>query len=88
MLQPGTATNDKAPGVHVREIGSDMSEFSQRFEPGHPDADPETGLVKYPNVDMATEQVNLLEASRAYEAAISLMQTTKSMFNSSLRMIA
>jgi flagellar basal-body rod protein FlgC len=88
VLQPGTADNAKAPGVHVAEVRRDMSDFDLRFEPGHPDADPNTGMVAYPNIDPAVEQVNLLEAGRAYEAAISLMQTTKSMFNSSLRLIA
>ncbi|MEM1011356.1 MAG: flagellar basal body rod protein FlgC [Planctomycetota bacterium] len=88
VLAPGSAENPKAAGVHVKEIAADQSAFTQRFEPNHPDANPDTGLVAYPNIDMATEQVNLLEASRAYEAAVSLMQTTKSMFNSSLRMIA
>ena len=54
--------------------------FGKRYEPGHPDADPATGLVQTPNVDIGTETVNMMEASRAYEANVSLMQTTKSMF--------
>ena len=37
------------------------------YEPGHPDADKE-GYVSYPNIDMMTEFVNAVEASRAYEA--------------------
>ena len=88
VLQAGTESNDNAPGVHVAEIKQDPRPFGERYEPGHPDADPETGLVKTPNVDVGTEYVNMMEASRAYEANVALMQTTKSMFNSALRLIA
>jgi flagellar basal-body rod protein FlgC len=75
-------------GVKVAEIAEDPSQFNVRLQPGHADADPETGLVQYPNVDVGTEYVNMLEASRAYEAGVTLMQTTKSMVNSALRIIA
>ena len=46
------------------------------------------GLVAYPNVDLAIESVNMLEASRAYEANITMMETSKAMLNSSLRLLA
>ena len=88
MLAAGTADDPNAPGVHVDAIATDDSDFDERYEPGHPDADPLTGLVKYPNVDLSTEYVNMLDASRAYEANVTLMQTTKAMFNSSLRLLA
>lgn len=86
MLQ--AQTKDGQAGVSVSEVVQDRSDFTLRHEPGHPDADPETGMVAYPNVDLSTEYVNMLEASRAYEANISLMQTTKAMFNASLRLLA
>lgn len=88
MLSPGDGADPSKPGVHVSGVALDQSRFDERFEPGHPDADPLTGLVKYPNVDLSTEYVNMLEASRAYEANITLMQTTKAMFNASLRLLA
>ena len=47
-----------------------------------------SGYVKYPNIDLSVEYVNALEASRAYEANVTVMETTKSMFNSSLRILA
>lgn len=77
----------KGPGVRVASIERDMSPFSEKFEPGNKDADPR-GYVKYPNVDLSIEYVNMLEASRAYEANVTLMETTKAMLNSSLRLIA
>ncbi|MDB5325707.1 MAG: flgC [Phycisphaerales bacterium] len=76
------------PGVHVKEVADDPSPFNIRHDPGHPDADPVTGNVLMPNVDLSTEYVNMLEASRAYEANITMMETAKQMFSSALRLIA
>ena len=75
------------PGVHVQDIEQDQSPFTRKYEPGHKDAGPD-GYVLYPNIDMAVEYVNMLEASRAYEANVTMMETTKAMINSSLRLIA
>ena len=88
LLAPGDAADPSKPGVHVAEIAHDPSPFDERHDPGHPDADPRTGMVKYPNVDLTTEYVNMLEASRAYEAGVATVQTTKAMLNSALRLIA
>ena len=69
-------------------VGSlDQSPLPKRYDPGNPDADKE-GYVSYPNVDLSIEFVNALEASRAYEANVTMMDTAKSMFNSSLRLLA
>jgi flagellar basal-body rod protein FlgC len=87
VLSPGQADDPSKPGVHVQQIGLDQSPFLKRYEPGHPDADKD-GYVKYPNIDLSIEYVNALEASRAYEANISMMETTKSMMNASLRLLA
>jgi len=87
VLEPGSAENPGAPGVHVSSVQEDQSPFIRRYEPGHPDADA-NGYVNYPNVDMSIEFVNALEASRAYDANVTMMDTTKSMFNSSLRLLA
>src|SRR3954463_3323961 len=75
------------PGVHVGQIKQDESPFQKRFQPGHPDAGPD-GMVLYPNIDLSTEYVNALEASRAYEANITTMEVTKNMMNASLRLLA
>ena len=91
VMAPGepNAAPGEAPkqGVHVQQIKVDQSPFQKRFEPGHPDADPE-GYVQYPNIDLTLEYVNALDASRAYEANITMMEVTKAMFNASLRLIA
>lgn len=78
---------DGTPGVRVGKIIQDPSELRRVYEPGHPDADAD-GYVKYPNIDLAMEMVNMMEASRAYEANVTMMETTKAMISSSLRLIA
>lgn len=74
-------------GVHVREIEMDMSPFRKKHEPGNEFADKD-GNVLYPNIDPSIEMINALEASRAYEANITAADATKSMIQSSMRLIA
>jgi flagellar basal-body rod protein FlgC len=87
VFAPGLADDPSKPGVHVSAVKMDPSPLPQRYDPGNPDAD-KLGYVHYPNVDLAIEMVNSLEASRAYEANVTMMDTAKSMFNSSLRLLA
>lgn len=87
VMQPGQAEDPGRPGVHVSKIGLDTSPGRKVREPGHPLADGEENVM-YPNVDLAVEFVNAIEASRAYEANITLMETSKAMFNSTLRLLA
>ncbi len=79
--------SDGGAGVHVSAIQQDMSDFRLRYEPGHPFADA-NGNVSYPNVDLSTEMVNAIEATRAYEANITAIETTKSMLNATMRLLA
>ncbi|HRK30082.1 MAG TPA: flagellar basal body rod protein FlgC [Tepidisphaeraceae bacterium] len=80
--------NDRgAPGVSVSKIVQDPAPFRQVYEPGHPDANAQ-GYVRYPNIDLAMEMVNMMEASRAYEANVTMMETSKAMISSALRLIA
>lgn len=85
ILAPGDG--DGGAGVHVREIMIDQGPLVKRYEPGSPFAD-DSGYVEYPNVELVTERVNALEASRAYEANITAIEATKSMISSALRIIA
>uniref|UniRef100_A0A7C5V2Y7 Flagellar basal body rod protein FlgB n=1 Tax=Caldicellulosiruptor owensensis TaxID=55205 RepID=A0A7C5V2Y7_9FIRM len=65
-------------GVRVKAILEDPSPFKKVYDPAHPDADP-NGYVNYPNVDIVTEMVNMIEASRSYEANVTALNITKSM---------
>lgn len=87
VMAPGRPEDPSQPGVRVTGIRKDTAPFQVRYEPGHQDADA-SGNVRYPNVDLAVEFVNALEATRAYEANITMMETTKSMFAATLKLIA
>lgn len=67
-----------AEGVKVAEVVEDQSPGRRVYLPGHPDADPD-GFVTFPNVNPLHETVNLLTASRSYEANASAVDTLKSM---------
>jgi len=56
------------------------------YHPNHPDAD-DNGMVAFPNVNMVTEFVNALEASRAYQANVAALEITKEMAQTSLRIL-
>ena len=66
-------------GVKVAGIVQDPTPSRRVYDPGHPDADKQ-GYVLMPNVNTVTEMTDLIGASRAYEANVTAMQTTKSMF--------
>jgi flagellar basal-body rod protein FlgC len=78
-------------GVHVKEIELDQSPFNKRWDPSSPEAvksGPDTGYVLEPNVNTVWEQINAVEAARAYEANIVAAEATKSMLGQALRLIA
>ncbi len=70
-------------GVRVSAIVEDPTPFKSVYDPGHPDAD-ENGMVQMPNVDVVTEMVNMISATRAYEANVTAINTTKSMASKAL----
>ena len=70
-------------GARVTEIADDPSEFKLDYNPTHPDAD-EFGYVRMPNVELAREMVDMMSATRSYEANITVMNSTKSMAMSAL----
>lgn len=70
-------------GVRVVEILEDRSEHPQVYNPGHPDADAD-GFVLMPNVHLPIEMVNLLTATRSYEAGIRAVQTFREMAEQAL----
>ncbi len=87
VLAQGDPASGKSDGVHVHEILQQPS-FRDVYEPGSPYADPETGMVKYPDISPEVEIINAMSAFRAYEANITAAEATKSMMQSSLRLLA
>lgn len=63
-------------GVKVTEVVKDEKPPILKYEPGHPDAD-EEGYVAYPNINPIEEMVNMLEASKSYEANATVLNTAK-----------
>ncbi|WP_031479749.1 flagellar basal body rod protein FlgC [Maridesulfovibrio frigidus] len=71
-------------GVTVRGIVSDTRPFKEVFEPNHPDADGK-GIVRYPDINVVEEMVNMITVSRSYEANAQSVDAAKKMFNRALR---
>jgi flagellar basal-body rod protein FlgC len=74
---------DAANGVRVAAIQEDLSEGPLVYDPGHPDAD-EAGYVRYPNVSITEELVDLMSARRVYEANVTVFQSARSMLRRAL----
>lgn len=74
-------------GVKVGSVDVSTKPPYMRYEPGHPDADVE-GYVRYPAVDMTTEFVDALEATRAYEANVGVIEVSKDIMQHTLRIVA
>lgn len=70
-------------GVRIAEVVESQEDFNIVYDPDHPDAD-EEGYVRYPNVNNTEEQVDLLEASRVYEANVSALSVVKAMATNAL----
>ncbi len=75
--------NNSGSGVEVVGIKDDMSPFVRKYEPEHPDAN-EDGYVLLPNVNVVSEMINMVSASKAYEANVTAMNSTKSMMMKAL----
>ncbi len=73
-----------AKGVHIRDITTDKTPGPLVYNPGHPDAD-EKGMVRLPNVNLTHEMVDLIAASRSYEANLQVVRTAKQMAQQALR---
>jgi flagellar basal-body rod protein FlgC len=79
-MYPGVESNPpfRGKGVRVAGIVQDTAPFKRVYDPGHPDADA-SGYVSYPNVNVVTEMVDLMAATRAYEANVSAITAARSM---------
>ncbi len=84
---PSSLDNGPGKGVKVLEIRKDTSQGRLVYDPDHPDAiksGPNAGYVEYPNVNIVNEMVDLISASRAYEANATVVDGAKDMFKAAL----
>ena len=72
-------------GVAVSQIAVDQSDPERRYLPGHPDADA-NGYVAFPKINPAEEMVDLMSASRGFEANVAAISTVKDMIGRSLEL--
>lgn len=77
------APDGQGGGVRVAEIGKDANPGESIYNPTHPHADKD-GMVQMPNVSVSTEMVDLLAASRAYEANLAVVRNARQMATKAL----
>lgn len=71
-------------GVKVTEIREDPTPFEPVYDPTHPDANSE-GYVYMPNVDLLKEMVDMISATRSYEANVTALNASKAMISKALQ---
>lgn len=85
-FDPAGGPKASSEGVQALGIVSDRSPDRLVFEPGNPEADAR-GYVHYPNVEVVKEMVDMMAASRAYEANVAAIQENRSMNNAALNLL-
>lgn len=84
----GEAVDGPDGGVRVQSIVEDtLSPIRELHDPSHPMADKRTGQVTYTNVNTAFEMVDMISASRAYEANLKALSIQRDMISQSLRIL-
>jgi len=91
MFSPGdpgaSMPEGRAMGVHVSEIQIDPESLRAEYDPSNPFAD-DSGYVLVPDINPVVEQINAMEAIRAYEANVAAAEATKTMMAQAMRLIA
>ena len=72
-------------GVRIAEVVESDRELKQVYDPTHPQAD-ENGYVFYPNVDTSEEMIDLMAATNAYDANLTVLTVVKAMISKTLNM--
>jgi flagellar basal-body rod protein FlgC len=82
LVQTRTGLVETTPsagrGVQVAGIVVDRRAVREVYDPTHPDADG-NGIVRYPDIDVVSEMTNLMAATRAYEANVTVLDALKTM---------
>jgi flagellar basal-body rod protein FlgC len=82
----GKPIGDNAHAVKVDQVIQDTSTPRKVFDPDHPDADPQ-GYVSYPNIQVMDEMVNMMTATRSYNACATVIENLKTMARRALDLI-
>jgi flagellar basal-body rod protein FlgC len=81
-----SAMNGEGSGVSISDVVVDQRDPERRYMPSHPDAGPD-GYVAFPRLNPAEEMVDLIGASRGYQANVASMTTTKDMLQRSIDLL-
>lgn len=79
--------NELATGVTVADVLQDNRPPEKRYLPGHPDADAD-GYVSFPGANPAEDMVDLMNASRSYQANVAAISSVKDMIRSSISIMS
>jgi flagellar basal-body rod protein FlgC len=82
----GVALDEAVQGVEISSVTTDRSDPIKKYEPNHPHADKD-GYVLYPNVNAMEEMVNVLSATRSYEANLQAVNMAKEMQQKTLEIL-
>lgn len=83
MFQSALGSTQTGNGVKVAQITEDNSPFKEVYNPDDPDAD-KNGYVQMPNVDILNEMVDMMSATRSYEANVTALDSSKDMLMKTL----
>jgi len=72
------STTKRLRKVEVVQVSEDKAPFKEVYDPSHPDADA-NGVVRFPNVNVAEQMVDIMSARRAYEANVTAFDSVKNM---------
>lgn len=85
-LAGAMGSNDSPAGVEVAAIVDDTTPTKKVYEPTNPEADKQ-GYVVMPNINPVSEMTDLIDASRSYQANVTAMQTTKTVFSKTIELL-
>jgi flagellar basal-body rod protein FlgC len=85
-LAGAMGSSDTPAGVEVAAIVNDTTPTKKVYEPTNPEADKQ-GYVEMPNVNPVSEMTDLIDASRSYQANVTAMQTTKTVFSKTIELL-
>ena len=85
MGQPNNVASNNLSQVEASKIIEDSRPFREVYQPGHPDANKD-GMVQYPNVHIHEEMADMISASRAYEANMAVIRTSRTLAMQTINM--
>tara|TARA_B100001146_G_C16137043_1_gene415031 strand:- start:116 stop:547 length:432 start_codon:yes stop_codon:yes gene_type:complete len=85
MGRPNDVASNNLSQVEATKIIEDSRPFREVYQPGHPDANKD-GMVQYPNVHIHEEMADMISASRAYEANMAVIRTSRTLAMQTINM--